>query len=206
MSGKDPLIDLVSGKNMTAQQSLGTATDRLGRAHAALLFNAAFATLPPGAYFDLASGGFTLVLWLRLLSLDGDQAILAFADGWRLDAVCLRFEAARKRLKAGVGGCLVESAEMTGGWTQVAVVVGPTQAAGYLNGSLQRREAAGRCGLRGVARTGSIGGKTLWAELGGMRIFGRALSVSELRKEIGGGGLGENTGFYARLLGLDIGN
>jgi len=92
MSGWQKGIDIVGSKNMTDLQKIEKTTDRFDKADSALLFNGGYAFLPPGVYFNPATGGFTVMFWLRLLSFNNtSQGVIAFGNGNK-DTINIRFQ------------------------------------------------------------------------------------------------------------------
>ncbi len=78
----DTTLDTIGNKHMQTQHPNVTFTsDRFNKPRSALLFNNGHATLPSGIYFDPNTGGFTLMLWLKLLSLANPwHCILTFGN------------------------------------------------------------------------------------------------------------------------------
>jgi len=81
MSGGHPQVDIAGGHNMTIIGNVHSIEDRLGNPQSALLFNGGHAILPPGVYFDPATGGFTIMLWIRLLSFNNIQQVINVGKG-----------------------------------------------------------------------------------------------------------------------------
>ncbi len=57
------------------------STDRNGRPNSSLCLNSGFASVPPGVYFDPATGGFTFMAWAKVNSYNNWQRIFDFGNG-----------------------------------------------------------------------------------------------------------------------------
>ena len=56
-------------------------TDRNGNPKSALCLKSGFASVPPGVYFDPATGGFTFMAWVKVNSYNNWQRIFDFGHG-----------------------------------------------------------------------------------------------------------------------------
>ncbi len=54
--------------------------DRNGIANKAVCFMKGFASVPPGVYFDQATGGFTFMAWIQVFSYNNWQRIFDFGN------------------------------------------------------------------------------------------------------------------------------
>jgi hypothetical protein len=81
MSGENPHVDIAGGHNMTIISNVNSTEDRFDNAQSALLFNGGHAILPPGVYFNPDTGGFTIMLWIRLLSINKVQQVFKVGNG-----------------------------------------------------------------------------------------------------------------------------
>jgi len=66
-------------------------TDRNGNPNSALCLNSGFASVPPGVYFDPATGGFTFMAWVKVNSYNNWQRIFDFGNGRNNHNVLLAF-------------------------------------------------------------------------------------------------------------------
>ena len=76
MSGS--LNDLIDGKDMTIIENCRLIEDRFGNYESALLIEKGLATLPSSIYFDPTTGGFTIMLWVKALSINPYARIFEF--------------------------------------------------------------------------------------------------------------------------------
>ena len=74
------------------------SNDRFGNPKSALLLNHGHVKVPPGIYFDPATGGFTIMLWIKVLSHKDWLSILDFANGVYVDNILVEFLADTKKL------------------------------------------------------------------------------------------------------------
>ena len=71
-------IDLVGRHDLQNIANGVYAQDRSGQANSAIHFSYGSALAPPGVYFDPATGGFTVMAWLKLASLEEWMRIIDF--------------------------------------------------------------------------------------------------------------------------------
>jgi len=200
MSGSIQTADLVNGKNMTLlEKKFQTTTDRFGNAESALLFNFEYAIFPPGVYLDPSSGGYTVMLWLKLLNTsqlaEKNQTIIEFGNGWLIDSFSLSSRMRRNL----VAYCILahstvacsEDLDMTNRWTHITIVYlinGETKL--YANGHLLFSAKGESQTFEKVVRGsnfigyGSNDPDFLFAELNELKIFNRELSSAEINKEM----------------------
>jgi len=55
-----------------------SSTDRFGNASSAFYFNNGYATAPPGVYFDPSTGGSTVMVWFKAVSINTWQRVIDF--------------------------------------------------------------------------------------------------------------------------------
>ena len=75
----------MSNMNLTIKLDCEWATDRFNNPNSALYFHLGYSQAPPGMYFDPATGGFTVMLWIKLISYNSWQRVIDFANGPGLD-------------------------------------------------------------------------------------------------------------------------
>ena len=85
--------DQVGQMNLTVVNSslVNWTTDRFGNPKSALDFNNSYNQAPAGVYFDPATGGFTVMTWLKLNSLNAFQRIIDFGNGVPMDNMIYSF-------------------------------------------------------------------------------------------------------------------
>ena len=66
---------------MTIKLNAALSADRFGNANSALYFNHGYATAPPGVYFDPDTGGFTVMVWFKPVTINSFQRIFDFGNG-----------------------------------------------------------------------------------------------------------------------------
>ena len=66
---------------MTIDLNGELAADRFGTPGGSIYFNNGYATVPPGVYFDPATGGFTVMAWMKFVSIDDMMRLIDFALG-----------------------------------------------------------------------------------------------------------------------------
>jgi len=72
------LKDSVGRCDLTIQSNVAPSPDRFGNASSAFFFNNGYATLPSGVYFDPSSGGATIMVWFKAVSINSWQRIVEF--------------------------------------------------------------------------------------------------------------------------------
>ena len=66
---------------MTFVQNCQLTVDRFGTPNSALAITSGYASVPSGIYFDPSTGGFTLMVWVKLLAILNAQKITDFGNG-----------------------------------------------------------------------------------------------------------------------------
>jgi len=134
-------IDRVGGMNMIVQPNVALTTDRFGNLNSAVLFSSSYGTVPPGIYFDPATGGFTIMTWQKI-SVYGDYpSIIDFGNGALSDNIMFYFVGTTGTnrlyvLNVGSGPYGDFSSPVNiGVWTHVAVSVSGSLATFYRNGT-----------------------------------------------------------------------
>ena len=84
-------MDNIGGKDMTLQTNAQLSADRMGVPNKAICFNSGFASVPPGVYFDPATGGFTFMAWIQVFSYNNWQRIFDFGNGQTNENVLVAF-------------------------------------------------------------------------------------------------------------------
>ena len=57
------------------------SADRFGNTSSAFYFNNGYATAPPGVYFDPSTGGATVLVWFKAVSINTNQRVIDFGSG-----------------------------------------------------------------------------------------------------------------------------
>ncbi len=128
---------------------LGTSakltSDRFGNPNSALLLDHSYANIPGGVYFDPEKGGFTIMAWIRVLSVQSWQRIFDISNGANQDNVALIFNSMSLNLALLSGSRFSFQNPVTiGVWAHVCVSVIGTDAKFYINGILDT-QATSRC-------------------------------------------------------------
>jgi len=120
-------------------------SDRFGNPNSALLLDHSYATIPGGVYFDPETGGFTIMAWIRVLSMQSWQRIFDISNGASQDNVALCFYSMSLKLALLSGSRFYFQNPVTVGvWAHVCVSVIGTDAKFYINGILDT-QATSRC-------------------------------------------------------------
>jgi len=194
MSAKDPLADLVNGKNMKLQKNVQPTTDRFGNANSALAFNHGFTWLPSGVYFDPATGGFTIMLWIRLLSFNYTQEVIHFGNGIYTNTIELRFQDKTFNF-CFEHHCYHIKSNLAYKWTHYTCVYHASsgEIRMYINSQLIYKRSLhdnDKKGFKKIVRGSNFVGysnadwRFLHAELNELKIFNRGLSEVEIKKEM----------------------
>jgi len=81
------LADTVSKCDLKIELNGALDTDRFGKVSSALFLNNGYATAPPGIYFDPATGGFTVMSWIKIASTGPSLRIIDFGNGAESDNI-----------------------------------------------------------------------------------------------------------------------
>ncbi len=84
-------IDDIGQKNMVIRSNGQLTADRYGIPNSALRFSGGFASVPPGVYFDPATGGFTFMAWIQVFSYNSWQRIFDFGISEANENILLTF-------------------------------------------------------------------------------------------------------------------
>jgi len=134
---------VTSGKNMTLVTNSTLSVDRFGAANSALAITSGYATVPPGVYFDPSTGGFTIMLWVKMLAFPSSGSSRFINLGIRYDLDDFRMGTHDKqqlRLVVYKGNIskYIDSVGLLqlNQWTHVAATVNDSKAFLYINGIL----------------------------------------------------------------------
>jgi len=133
---------VTGGKNMTLITNSALSVDRFGAANSALAMTGGYATLPPGVYFDPSTGGFTIMLWVKLLAFSANNdKIIDFSNGDNIDTIRLiSLSTGQVRLNVFKGSInkLLDSASLLqlNQWVHIAVSVNGSNGYLYIKGIL----------------------------------------------------------------------
>ncbi len=118
-------------------------SDRNGNPSSALRLSGGFASVPASVYFDPATGGFTFMAWIQVLSYNNWQRIFDFGNGPRNEEVLVTFRERGNRLQLDTysGGTTVRTGASTSvislnTWYHVAVSVTGGASSWYVDGVL----------------------------------------------------------------------
>ncbi len=115
--------------------------DRFGTLTSALVIASGFGSVPAGVYFDPATGGFTVMLWIKMLYFTNGPNIIDFGNGAGNDNIRLAILATgQPRLSVyknmtGVFKNFLGAIKLNE-WSHVAVSVVGSKYFNYINGSL----------------------------------------------------------------------
>jgi len=116
--------------------------DRFGTPRSALVIASGYGTVPAGVYFDPATGGFTIMLWIKMLIFNNSPSIIDFGNGYGNDNIRLSIinGTAQPHLSTyknmtGVGKKFQKAINLNE-WSHVAVSVVGSKYFNYINGTL----------------------------------------------------------------------
>jgi len=129
---------------MTLVTNCALSVDRFGAVNSALAMTSGYATLPPGVYFDPDTGGFTIMLWVKMIAFPSSgytSKIIDFSTGLNIDSIRVTsLPTGRLRLAAYIGntGNSIDSVGVIqlNQWTHVAASVNGSNGYIYINGIL----------------------------------------------------------------------
>lgn len=158
--------------------------DRFGNPDSAILIElGGYATLPSGIYFDPETGGFTFMLWIKLLSLNAWQPIIDIGSGQNEDNIMLRFKSITI-LNANIVNDNIHKKldsptdNLEQVWTHIALSVEGFTVNIYINGELSRSQTG--FPYRKIERTSNFIGRNNWGQeihamLDDLKIFNKSL-------------------------------
>ncbi len=73
--------DVIGHMDMTPVLNCEFTSDRMNEPNSALLLKQGYANFPTGTYFDMKNSGFTIMLWVNLMSQEFQQRIFSSGDG-----------------------------------------------------------------------------------------------------------------------------
>ncbi len=123
--------------------------DRNGIANKAVCFMNGFASVPPGVYFDQATGGFTFMAWIQVLSYNNWQRIFDFGNGQNNDNILIAFPSTGDNIrldtynKAGRNSAQATDSISLNTWYHIAVSVSSGVSSFYIN-AVQRGGTSGK--------------------------------------------------------------
>jgi len=132
--------DVTGGKNITLVKNSALSVDNFGVANSALAMTIGYATVPPGVYFDPATGGFTIMLWVKMLDFDNSK-IIDFSNGFENDNIRLvSLSTGQVRLNVFKGSInkLFDSTSLLqlNQWAHIAASVNGSNGCIFINGIL----------------------------------------------------------------------
>jgi len=135
---------VAGGKNMTLVTNSALSVDRFDAANSALAMTTGYATVPTGVYFDPGTGGFTVMLWVKMLAFPPSGQSTKFVDlgiGSTLDNVRLGIPATSQPKLSVYKGYTVyhtTSANLLqlNQWAHIAAAVNGSNSYIYINGIL----------------------------------------------------------------------
>ena len=122
------------------------SNDRFGKPNSALLLNHGHVKVPPGEYFDPATGGFTIMLWIKPLSSPHLSPFFDFGSGRFVDNVIYQMQTTTQKLRTYISNAhqttTSKSAINLNEWTHIAFTVsGGAKQTQYINGILDHSES-----------------------------------------------------------------
>ena len=67
--------------NMTLQLNCQLTLDQFNKSNSALAISHGYATVPASVYFNPETGGFTIMVWVKLSSINQNRRIIEFGNG-----------------------------------------------------------------------------------------------------------------------------
>ena len=119
-------------------------TDRFNNTNSALYFKKGYAQAPPGVYFDPANGGFTVMTWIKLISINKYQRIIDFGNGGPSDNCLIYLTNTTTNLGFDLYNNTIKVVRSFNGnltlsiWTHLAVSVTGSSGSFYIDGVLDR--------------------------------------------------------------------
>jgi hypothetical protein len=139
--------DVIGRKDMAIILNIESTVDRFENPNSALLFTNGYATVPPGVYFDLKSGGFTIMVWVKLNALSYWQRILDFGQGENINNVFLAFQDWRTipvfYIKSKNYAVMYANQIQLNNWYHIALSMTRDKATFYVNG-IKNSEYSGK--------------------------------------------------------------
>ena len=136
-------IDVIGQMNMEIQLNGQLTTDRFGNADSALKLSKGYASVPPAVYFDPATGGFTFMSWVKIISVNSYQRIFDFGLGPNADNIMITCDGQSLNLRfdtylsgAIMGVFYFPQIELNK-WYHIAVSVSGSTATLFLDGVKQ---------------------------------------------------------------------
>ena len=142
------LLDTVQGRDMIIQSNGYFTNDRNGNPNSALLLSHGFASVPASVYFDPATGGFTFMAWIQVLSYNNWQRIFDFGNGQANGNILVAFPNRGNKIQLHTYNReSLRSAELTDSislntWYHIAMSVSGDVSSLYING-VQRGGSSG---------------------------------------------------------------
>ena len=137
------LRDIIGGMDMQLDPKLNSQLywDQFGIANSSLLLNKAYGLLPPNVYFDPATNGFTVLVWIYLISFQNQQRVYEFSTQ-NTEMILLYFSGTSNSLKSEIysgtscSSCLfTKTSIQLYTWYHLGVTVNSTHHIVYLNGA-----------------------------------------------------------------------
>ena len=189
-------VDIVGSRNLIIQRNGIFQADRFNNDKSAIYFNLGYATAPPGIYFDCATG-FTVMSWIKLISIGTFSRIIEFSNGLKNDTVVFFLGSANPCITTannqnnGWGSYTTSNIPLElGVWTHVATTVDQIASIIYING-IQVGTGPGQTCLAKLRSSCKIGRSDhypqqtdLNAYLDELKIFNRVLSTAEIFNEM----------------------
>ncbi len=75
------LKDSISRCDLQSPVNVTPSANRFDNASSAFYFNNGYATAPPGVYFDPSTGGATVMVWFKAVSINNWQRVIDFGSG-----------------------------------------------------------------------------------------------------------------------------
>jgi len=136
------LADPVSKCDLKIELNGALDTDRFGKVSSALFLNNGYATAPPGIYFDPATGGFTVMSWIKIASTGSFSRIIDFANGAGIDNIHFGLLGSSSSLVSTYYPVQLRVEGVTSlslnTWIHVSMAMSKTSSKIYINGILDK--------------------------------------------------------------------
>ena len=187
-------IDVINAKDMTIVGNCRLIEDRFGNPDSAILIElGGYATIPSGIYFDPETGGFTIMVWIKLLSLDYHKIIIDVALGRDKDNIWFGFPPSTTQPYFFINNNnnIVRFTNPTGielyEWSHLTLAVNGDIAKLYIDGELSGLQTG--IAYRKIERTSNFIGGDNWgnrihAVIDDLKIFNRGLDQSDIQSEM----------------------
>ena len=132
--------DSASKCDLTIQSNVVPSVDRFGNANSAMYFSKSYATAPSGVYFNPVTGGLTMMVWIKLVSLNNYQRIIDCGNVNGVDTIIFGSSSTTSTMKTWIfpgGLATISNSSVTlNVWAHLAITSTQTTVKMYFNGIL----------------------------------------------------------------------